>query len=138
MPVEALHIDDLRSLPDDVPVTMLNLVRFRERSADGDGSGWDAYQRYSAACAPMIKSRGGTVLWAGSAETVALGTPEEARWDFAALVFYPSRAAFLDMMTSADYATVANPHRVNGVSEHVILATTTTYSKFKEPTRGVQ
>ena len=29
-------------------MTMLNLMRFRERSRDGKGSGWDAYLRYSA------------------------------------------------------------------------------------------
>jgi hypothetical protein len=37
----------VRSLPDEGPVVMVNLVRFRERSLDGNCSGWDAYSRYS-------------------------------------------------------------------------------------------
>jgi uncharacterized protein (DUF1330 family) len=45
------------------------------------------------------------------------------------LVRYPSRKAFLGMVTSPEYAR-ANVHRENGVDDHVILATTETYSKF--------
>ena len=33
------------SLPDDEPVVMVNLVRFREQSLDENGSGWDSYTR---------------------------------------------------------------------------------------------
>ncbi|MDZ4867233.1 MAG: hypothetical protein SGI91_07940 [Alphaproteobacteria bacterium] len=39
----------VRELPDNGPVVMVNLVRFRERSRDGNGTGWDAYSRYSKA-----------------------------------------------------------------------------------------
>ena len=37
----------LRWLDQHAPVVMLNLMRFREKSLDGNGSGWDAYLRYS-------------------------------------------------------------------------------------------
>jgi len=131
MAVEDLNVKDLEALPDDEPVLMVNLVRLKETASGGEGTGWDAYQRYSAATAPMIKARGGTVLWAGRAEAVALGVAQENVWDFVALVRYPSRAAFIDMMTSDEYVRSANPHRVDGVVEHVILATRETYSKFK-------
>jgi len=130
MPVEGLHLSELKELTDDVPVTMLNLVRIRELSADGYGSGWDAYQRYSSVVVPMIKSRGGTVLWTGRAETVALGADPEPEFDFVVLVRYPSRAAFIDMMTSPEYENVANPHRINGTAAHVIISTREVYSKI--------
>ena len=52
-----------------------------------------------------------------------------AYWDHVVLVWYPSRRAFLDMVTSAAYAE-ANVHRENGVADHVILATAQTYSKI--------
>src|ERR1700739_1312293 len=98
--VEHLNVVELSALPDDVPVTMLNLMRFRERSLDGDGSGWDAYLRYSAITVPMIKARGGTLLWTGNAKAVALGAEDSNQWDYVALVYYPTVAAFIDMMTS--------------------------------------
>jgi hypothetical protein len=46
-------------------------------------------------------------------------------------VYYPDVAAFLDMMTSADYENLCDPHRRNGCAEHVIVATAEAYSKFK-------
>ncbi|WOH80731.1 DUF1330 domain-containing protein [Bradyrhizobium sp. BEA-2-5] len=131
MGVDLLNVKGLNELDREAPVVMVNLMRFRARSLDGDGSGWDAYLRYSALTVPMIKARGGTLLWTGSAETVALGEPSGQRWDYLALVYYPSVAAFIDMMTSADYEDLCDPHRVNGCAEHVIIATSEAYSKFK-------
>ena len=119
----------LASLPDDGPVVMVNLVRFRESSLDGNGSGWDAYSRYSRADMPLLKGVGGTVLWAGHAEGAAFGNLGDDRWDWVVVVWYPSRAAFLSMMTSPEYA-LANVDRENAVDNHVILAVKQSYSKF--------
>src|SRR5215470_12280909 len=131
MGVDLLNVRNLEAIAPDAPVVMVNLMRFRQRSLDGDGSGWDAYLRYSALTVPMIKARGGTLLWTGDAKAVALGEEEGNRWDYLALVYYPSVAAFIDMMTSADYETRCDPHRGNGCEEHVIICTKEAYSKFK-------
>src|ERR1700680_5320836 len=76
MGVDLLNIEGLKQLEHRGPVVMVNLMRFRERSLDGDGSGWDAYLRYSALTVPMIKARGGTLLWTGGAKTGAVGPPD--------------------------------------------------------------
>jgi len=131
MGVDLLNVKGLQELDPQAPVVMVNLMRFRERSLDGDGSGWDAYVRYSALAVPMIKARGGTLLWTGDAKAVALGAHDGNDWDFVALVFYPSVAAFLNMMTSEAYERDADPHRLDGCAEHVIIATKEAYSKFK-------
>jgi uncharacterized protein (DUF1330 family) len=125
-----LNVQGLERLDPHAPVVMLNLMRFHERSRDGDGSGWDAYLRYSAITVPMIKARGGTLLWTGEAKAVALGPHAGNDWDFVALVYYPSIAAFLDMMKSEAYERDADPHRRNACAEHVIVATEQAYSKF--------
>jgi uncharacterized protein (DUF1330 family) len=127
--IAELNEQALKALADDGPVTMLNLMRFRERSRDGKGSGWDAYLRYSALTIKLIKARGGTIIWTGNAEAVALGESDRHRWDYVALVRYPSRAAFLDMMQSPEYAA-ANLERENGCADHAIIAVNETYRKF--------
>jgi uncharacterized protein (DUF1330 family) len=131
MAVDLLNIEGLKDLEHQGPIVMVNLMRFRDRSLDGDGSGWDAYLRYSAVTVPMIKARGGTLLWTGEAKGVALGLPGGNQWDYLALVYYPSVAAFLDMMTSPDYENLSDPHRRNGCAEHLIICTKESYSKFK-------
>jgi uncharacterized protein (DUF1330 family) len=131
MGVDLLNIKGLKELEHQGPIVMVNLMRFYDRSLDDDGSGWDAYLRYSALTVPMIKARGGTLLWTGDAQTVALGRQDGNAWDYLALVYYPSVAAFIDMMTSDDYETRCDPHRRNGCAEHVIICTKEAYSKFK-------
>ena len=131
MAVDLLNIEGLKDLEHQGPIVMVNLMRFRDRSLDGDGSGWDAYLRYSAVTVPMIKARGGTLLWTGEAKGVALGLQGGNQWDYLALVYYPSVAAFLDMMTSPDYENLSDPHRRNGCAEHLIICTKESYSKFK-------
>jgi hypothetical protein len=131
MAVDLLNVKGLNELDQASPVVMLNLMRFRERSLDGLGSGWDAHLRYSALTVPMIKARGGTLLWTGNASAVALGAEDDNQWDYVALVYYPTLAAFTDMMTSADYETRCDPHRTNGCAGHVIVCTHEAYSKFK-------
>ena len=131
MGVDLLNIEGLKELEHQGPVVMVNLMRFRDRSLDGDGSGWDAYLRYSALTVPMIKARGGTLLWTGNARAVALGPQGGNQWDYVALVYSPSVAAFLDMMTSADYETKSDPQRNNGCIDHRIIRTQESYSKFK-------
>jgi hypothetical protein len=42
MGVDLLNIKGLSELDQAAAVVMLNLMRFRERSLDGEGSGWDA------------------------------------------------------------------------------------------------
>ena len=124
-----LNEDFIRSLPDNGPVVMVNLLRFKGELADGDGSGWDAYSRYSKAIPPLLKGVGGTILWAGDVEGAAYGDLNAKHWEFVVLVRDPSRKAFLKMATSPEYAQ-ANVHREYGVDDHVILASTETYSSF--------
>jgi uncharacterized protein (DUF1330 family) len=117
-----INAELIASLPDTGPVVMVNLLRLRDRAA---------YKRYSELTMPLIKARGGTVLWAGDGEGVAFGDAAADRWDYVVLVRYPSRAAFLDMMASPEYAA-ANAHREQAVDKHVILAAAETYSKMTQ------
>ena len=121
-----INAELVASLPDEGPVVMVNMLNLRDRAA---------YKRYSELTMPLIKARGGTVLWAGNGEAVAFGDAAADRWDYVVLVRYPSRAAFLDMMRSPEYAA-ANVHRELAVAKHVILATTETYSKLQSSGRG--
>src|SRR3981081_3830195 len=102
MGVDLLNVRGLEAMEPGASVVMVNLMRFRERSLDGDGSGWDAYLRYSALTVPMIKARGGTLLWTGDATAIALGAQHGSPWDYLALVYSPDVAAFIDTMTCAD------------------------------------
>ncbi len=131
--IDSLHPSVVEALANDAPIVMLNLMKFRAQSLDGNGSGWDAYLRYSRLAIREIKSRGGRIIWTGTIAGIALGPVEHGDWDYAALVYYPAPAAFLDMMTCDAYG-VANVHRENGCRDHLILATRQTYAKLSDVT----
>ena len=84
---------------DGKPVVMLNLLAFKP-----DG-GRERYMEYGAGVAPLLEKAGGRIVFAGEPATALLG---DDSWDMVALVEYPTRQAFLDMIGSAEYQAVAH------------------------------
>jgi uncharacterized protein (DUF1330 family) len=108
---------------DDEPVVMLNLLKFKDRATENtDESGAEAYRRYGDAATAMIEERGGKVLWAGRADQILIGNPDEP-WDQVLLVEYPSRGAFIDMVTQPEYDD-AHAHRESGLERTIVVACT--------------
>jgi len=112
-------------------VVMINLLHFAKPDADADAdpdaaatkntTGASAYRDYSDQVVKMVESRGGKVIWTGRPENVLIGDSEADDWDLVALVSYPSRAAFIDMVTSPKYEE-AHTHRERGLDRTVLLA----------------
>lgn len=111
----------LAQSPDNGPVVMLNLLKFKPRSDDGDGSGADAYGRYGDVAVKMVEERGGKILWQGRAEQLLVGEAAEHDWDVVVLVEYPSRKTFIEMVSNPDYMK-SHGHREAGLEKTVLLA----------------
>lgn len=122
--MSTFNVDLLRQSSDNGPVTMINLIKYRTHSLDGDGTGREAYARYTKPVQKLVEARGGRVLWAGPVAEAVLQEGGDVDWDWAILVYYPSRAAFIDMVESKEFLE-ANEHRRNGVEKHVIMAART-------------
>lgn len=98
----------LAARPDDDAIVMVNLLKFR--SPNGE----DAYRRYGRVSGKEVAARGGGILYAGD----SVGPSD---WDRIALVYYPRRAAFLDMQQSAAYQG-AIPDRTEGLEARLLFA----------------
>ena len=102
--------DLFKSLPRDVPINMLNLLKFNAIAnypadhphAGHQWSGERAYQEYGKASGPIFARVGGSIIWRGSMEAMVIG-PEDRHWDSAFIAYYPNSAAFLEMVTDPDY-----------------------------------
>ena len=101
----------LAEQPDDGPVVMLNLLEYAD-------DGGESYARYGRIALQQITIRGGRILYSGTPLT---DNPESGHWDRLVLVFYPSRAAFLDMMADPEYQA-GLPHRSAGLKRTVLYA----------------
>ena len=116
---------ELASSPDEAPVVMLNLLKFKARAEGEDGSGTDAYRRYGEAAVKMVEEQGGRVLWQGRADQMLIGDTAQG-WDSVVLVEYPSRKAFIEMVTSSRYEA-AHEHREAGLERTNLIAMTEQY-----------
>ena len=117
----AEQIARLTASADTGPIVMVNLLRFKERAdgIDAGVSGAEAYGRYGAAVAPLLEKAGGRVLSTVVCEDSIIG-PGEREWDMVILVEYPSREAFLGMVSDPDYQAVV-PHRTAGLADSRLI-----------------
>jgi len=112
--------------PDDSPIVMLNLLKFREMAQYEPGgppglTGRQAYSRYSNAVIPLLLEVGGQPLWMGKARASVIA-PEGESWDEVLLVFYPSRAAFVRMVRSDAYQAIMH-HRTAALFDSRLIET---------------
>jgi uncharacterized protein (DUF1330 family) len=118
----------LRDAPDDQPITMVNLLKFRAQARYEEGEeapcpGRQAYARYKHAFTETVGAVSqAKVLFSGPVQQVFIGqagTPE-SDWDEVLVVRYPSRKHFLAMMADATYREALR-HRYAGLERTVLL-----------------
>ena len=100
---------------DGAAVVMLNLLRFHP-----DG-GRERYFEYVKLASPLVARYGAEILYAGDGGRALAAEPGQA-WDNVALVRYPSRRAFADMIADPDYEK-ADPVRLSALTEAVLQPT---------------
>ena len=108
------------------PVAMLNLLKFKTAAVYGDGratdlTGQQAYALYGQQMAPYVLSRGGKLLYTGSAAFTMLGELEQL-WDSVAIMEYPSKEAFVDIVAQPEVHKFA-VHREAGLAGQLLIAT---------------
>ena len=124
------QLKSFRLLPQDRPVEMLNLVRFRQYAAYEDGhpfapknlTGREAYYVYLAASEAIVRRYGGDVIWTAAPDTIFIG-PEGDAWDLAFIVHYKVAKRFLDMIVDEDYRGAAT-HRQAALADSRLIRCT--------------
>ena len=122
MPPHAIEINAMQptsaqiqafvALPDDGPIVMLNLLKFKPNGGQAE------YAKYSAGVQPLVIKQGGKFVFMGRPEFCFIGN---ANWDAVVLVQYPSKRAFLEMTGSSEYQAIHH-HREAGLEGQVLYA----------------
>ena len=113
------------------PVSMLNLLKFKARAEYADGretdlSGAEAYRLYGEQMRTFVESKGGRFIFAGAVKQLMLGEVE-ALWDMAAIVEYPSKEAFVQIVSSPEVAGFG-VHRTAGLEGQLLIAMAAAWS----------
>ena len=112
------------------PVTMLNLLRFREVADYSQSpeltppapiSGAAAFDRYIEHTLPFLKQGGGELMFLGTGGTYLIGPPEE-RWELVMLVRQNSLADFMAFASNPAYLAGLG-HRTAALEDSRLLPT---------------
>ena len=106
----------LAARPADAPVVMVNLLTFKTPD------GLKSYERYGREVAPHLQRVGATVRYTGTAPAFVIGDGEKPWWDAILIVEYPTPQAFIDMVSTPEYAKV-HEHRAAGLERGDLIAT---------------
>lgn len=112
---------------DESPIVMVNLIRLRDQATgiDEGKSGAEAFAAYGQGIAPYLAGVGGEVLAATRSVEGIIG-PEPPEWDLVLLVRYPSRQAFVRMISDPGYQR-EHEHRAAGVEEARLILSDLTF-----------
>ena len=125
-PIAAQLPGILAALPQDTPIVMVNLLKFREQAHYKQGedacSGREAYRRYSAVAIKKVNDVGGKPIYLGQVRGLLIA-PADEQWDEVLLVRYPSAQAFASMLADPDYRA-ATRHRTAALEDARLIATT--------------
>ena len=94
----------------DDPVVMLNLNKYRDRSA---------YERYGEAALPTLEKVGGRVLWHAEPKATLIGDGSDV-YDEVIAVWYPSASAFVQFATDAAIVA-ALPQRTQALERAALI-----------------
>ena len=97
--VEPAALEEMRRRAGEGPVLMLNLLDFKKPG------GAERYAEYGQAVAPLLERAGARVLQAGASSGALIGP---SAWDLVAVVEYPTRGAFLEMVASPEYQAITH------------------------------
>lgn len=111
IPSKEEFIDFIKNYPSNTPVTMVNILKFKEKSGNGDESGKAAYLRYSKNMVSFIEKAGGKVVWMGNITKTLIGD-YDAQPDMVLIVSYPSKESFIAMSTTPEYEEVSKDRKI--------------------------
>jgi len=106
----------LAARPADQPVVMVNLLKFKQPG------GLERYLQYGEEVGPHLERVGASIRYGGTAPAVIIGDGEKPWWDAILIVEYPTPGAFVDMVTTEEYAKV-HEHRAAALERGDLIAT---------------
>ena len=108
---------------DDGPFYMINLIKHRERAVYADGRETDLTGRQADALySPMaiLREIGAEVVFVAKVETNLPLPGDGTKWDQVAIVLYPSRKEFMQMLQRPDFRA-KSVHKDAGLEKSIVM-----------------
>jgi uncharacterized protein (DUF1330 family) len=120
-----------QEFPQNEPIQMLNLIRYKEWAQYPDGhalankkmTGKEAYSIYLDELGRFLNSAstsGSRIVFKAKPQLTVTG-PESERWDECFVMEYPSAAVFMDMVKNPQYSKSIVVHRQAAVADSRLI-----------------
>ena len=113
----------------DAPFVMVNLLDFADQATQ-----LRYFDGYARDTLRLVEALGGRQLWAARTDELVAGNAAD-RWPLIVLVEYPSRASFIDMVTSGEYRDRLDA-REAALARTAVYAGTSRFPFEPEPDRS--
>lgn len=107
------QFEALSAISNDDPLVMVNMLRFKPEG------GQALYEKYSRLVMPVLERIGAKVIYYGEDVKTFIG---DDAWDAVLLVQYPSRSAFMGMISDKEYLE-AGRFRTEGLIDSRLYVT---------------
>ncbi|MEM9823036.1 MAG: DUF1330 domain-containing protein [Bacteroidota bacterium] len=116
MKIDQVHpskaqLEALKQYPQDTPVVMVNIIKYKVKTEAGTETGKTAYKRYLHNVTPLIEKASAQVLWRGTVAQTVIGDESEQA-DVIFMVQYPSVQHFFNMIYSSEYQAVSKDRSI--------------------------
>ncbi len=105
------QLSQLMKYPRDTPLTMVNILKFKAKTDNGNESGKVAYARYLKNVQPFIAKAAAKLIWKGTVASTIIGDLNDQP-DMIFLIEYPSANHFLKMVSNPEYQKVAKDRTI--------------------------
>ena len=112
--------------PDDSPIKMVNLLKFKDKASYDDGrttdlSGQEAYAIYASEVIKHLEKVGAEVIFTSKVKGLLIGDAENL-WDMVIIAKYPNKTAMIKMIMDSDYLE-SEKHRSAGLEGQLNIIT---------------
>ena len=105
------QMTQLMAYPKNTPLVMVNIIKFKPKTANENETGKEAYARYFKNVQPFVIQSGAKLIWKGAVATTVIGDTKNQP-DMIFLVEYPSVDHFLKMVSNSEYQRIANDRTI--------------------------
>lgn len=97
------QIQAFAALPDNEPIVMLNLVKYKDFVEETGLTGEQSYQQYMEKATPFFMKANADILFFGRPMAMLIGPVDEDLWDDVLVVKYNKPMDFLGMVQAEGY-----------------------------------
>jgi len=105
------QISQLKNYPKDIPLVMVNIIKFKSQIENGNETGAVAYARYFKNVQAFVAKANAKLIWKGAVASTVIGDSQDEP-DMIFLIEYPSVDHFLGMISDPEYQKVAKDRTI--------------------------